>query len=197
MFKHLVSLVFTFAIVVFSGSAVSVTLTLVPSSQTINISETATADLLISGLGEFASPSLGAFDIELIFDDSIFAFNSESFGSLLGTSIQGVDTSTPGVAGLYEVSLEGVSTLDALQPGSILLAILKFDSIGVGTSPLEFGNVVLSDAIGDVIPNPALVAANVTVVPLPTSILLFVTGLLGLSGISKRKRAALHILKIE
>lgn len=178
-----------FTVVMFASSVQAATISIVPSSQTINVSETTAADLVISGLGNFASPSLGGFDIDVTFDDSILSFNSETFGTLLGASIQDVDTSTPGVVNLFEVSLESVSTLDGIQPDSFLLATLMFDGIALGASQLGFGFVLLSDAIGDVIPNPTLVPASVTVVPLPASIWLFVTGLLGLTGISRTKRS--------
>ena len=180
--------VFTVAII--ASSVQAATISIVPSSQTINVSETAAVDLVISGLGNFASPSLGAFDVDVTFDDSILSFNSETFGTLLGSSIQGVDTSTSGVVRLGEVSLESVPALDLLQPDSFLLATLMFDGIALGTSQLGFGTVVLSDAFGGSIPNPTLVPANLTVVPVPAAVWLFGSGLLGLVGIARRKKAA-------
>ena len=177
-----------FTVVMFVSSVQAATISIVPSSQTINVSETTAADLVISGLGNFTSPSLGGFDIDVTFDDSILSFNSETFGTLLGASIQGVDTSTPGVVSLFEVSLESVSTLDGLQPDSFLLATLMFDGIALGTSQLGFGYVLLSDAIAGEIPT-TLVPAVVTVVPLPASIWLFASALGGLIGIARRKAA--------
>ncbi len=67
MCKPFVSLFFAF--IVFSTSAFSATLSLEPTTQTINFSETASVDLLISGLGDFTSPSLGAFDVDINFDN--------------------------------------------------------------------------------------------------------------------------------
>jgi len=184
MCKLLVSLILAF--VVFSGSADSATLLLVPSWQTIKVSETATVDLLISGLGDFTSPSLGAFDIDINFNNSALTFRSETFGTFLGTSIQSVDTSIPGAVNLAEVSLESVPKLDCLQPDSFLLAKLTFEGIRVSTSLVGFGTADLSDALGNVIANPTLVPGNVQVVPIPTAVWLLGAGLIGLLGLRRR-----------
>lgn len=84
--------------------------------------------------------------------------------------------------------MESVLTLDGLQPDSFLLATLTFNGASAGTSQLGFGAVVLSDALGNVIANPTLVPASITVVPLPAAIWLFGSGVLGLIGIARRKK---------
>ena len=186
MCKPFVSLFFAFIVV--STSAFSATLSLEPTTQTINFSETTSVDLLISGLGDFTSPSLGAFDVDINFDNTVISFSTATFGTFLGTSIQGVDTSTPGMVKLDEVSLESVPTLDGLQSDSFLLATLTFDGTGAGTSQLGFGAVVLSDAFGNIIADPTLVPSSVTVVPLSAAVWLFGSGMLGLLGMARRKK---------
>ena len=186
MCKPFVSLFFAFIVV--STSAFSATLSLEPTTQTINFSETASVDLLISGLGDFTSPSLGAFDVDINFDNTVISFSTATFGTFLGTSIQGVDTSTPGMVKLDEVSLESVPTLDGLQSDSFLLATLTFDGTSAGRSQLEFGAVVLSDAFGSIIADPTLVPSSITVVPLPAAVWLFGSGMLGLLSMARRKK---------
>ena len=51
-----------------SAPAHSATLSLAPASQSVAPGGTAAVDLNISGLGNFAAPSLGAFLVEVTFD---------------------------------------------------------------------------------------------------------------------------------
>lgn len=187
MYKHFASLTIAIIIVVFSSGTQSATLTLAPSSQAIDLNDMLSIDLLISDLGDLSSPSLGAFDVDITFDNSILSFNSETFGTMLGLSIQNVNTSASGVIGLSEVSLELTATLDSIQPDSFLLATLMFQGIGEGTTPLGFSSIALSDAIGSVIPNPAFISSSATVVvPLPASVWLFLSAFGGLLFMRKK-----------
>jgi hypothetical protein len=186
--KCIASIFLVFVTVFFPSSADAATISLLPASHTIDLGDIVLVDLIISDLGNFSSPSLGAFDVEITFDESILAFNSEIFGTLLGSSIQSVGTFTPGSIGLSEVSLESVLTLDGLQPDSFLLSTLTFDSIGWGTSVLGFGSVNIGDAMGGTLPNHILESASVTVVPLPASIWLFASAFASLLTYARRKQ---------
>ena len=188
MFKHFSTLLVAFAIATGCGTAHSVTLSMVPSSQTISTTE-AQVNLFISELGDFMAPALGAFDVEITYDNSIVSLSSASFGTWLGQSMQTVTESAASVQ-LIEVSLEPTDFLNDLQPGNFLLATLHFKGVGVGTSEVGFSSVVLSDALGNEILNPALEPASIvveSVVPVPASVWLFGSGLLGLVGIARSK----------
>ena len=101
------------ALVCVSLNAQAILLSLVPDSQNVPVGSAVAVDLMISGLGDHAAPSLGAFDVNVNFDPGLFSVNpgSITFGGGLGdpnsageTSIQ-VDTGTAGLANLVEVSL--------------------------------------------------------------------------------------------
>src|SRR6185436_11146287 len=64
----------------------AISLTLQPSPQTIDAGGHASLELVITGLGNLASPSLGAFDVDLTFDASVLAANSVVFGDNLNTT---------------------------------------------------------------------------------------------------------------
>ena len=190
MRKLLLLLILMCSTVLVAGQALAVTVSLDPVSQTIVPGGTAMVDLNISGLGDFTAPSLGAFDLDVTFDNSIVSFTDVTFGTFLGDpglgeAIALVDFST---GGLLELSLLSSITLDAIQPAGFTLATLEYTGIGVGTSPLNLENVILSNALGFVIPNPTLVNASVTVLPVPGTFLLMATGLLSLAGCSWRRR---------
>lgn len=171
----------------FSAPAVSVTLSLLPVSQTIDINTSANVDLFVSGLGDLSAPSLGAFNVDIVFDDSVLSFTSVSFGTALGFSVQGVDHSVPGVLSLDEISLESVAFLDGTQAGDFRLATLTFNGHHKGTSPLGFATFVLGDADGQVLSNVSLVPSSIeVVVPLPAAAWLFSSGLLVLPGLRRR-----------
>ena len=186
MYKKIASLFLVCVLGGYSSAVMTATLSLLPSSQIVNVGETAMVDLYVDELGSFTSPSLGAFDIELNFDSSILWFNSANFGNELGFSIQDVNSSTPGSILLTEVSLESVADLNSLQTDRFLLATLGFNSIGAGTSVINFGNVVLSDELGNIILDPQLLEASITVVPLPAAFGLFTGALFGLLAFVRR-----------
>ncbi len=193
MRKLLLLLILLCSTVFVTGQTLAVTITLDPMLQTILPGDTAIVDLNISGLGNFVTPTLGAFDLDVTFDASLLSFTDVTFGTFLGDpalfeAITLVDFSA---GGLLELSLLSSIALDAIQPDAFTLATLEFTGIGVGTSPLNLENVVLSDALGFVISNPTLENASVNViasVPEPSPSLLMGISLLGLLGYGWRQR---------
>lgn len=136
----------------FRNAAAQITIDIVPSSQDASLGTMVAVDLVISGLGDFAAPSLGTFDLDVTFDPVILAFNSAVFGDQLDLFGLGSITEVfPGVmnVNLFELSLDDPADLDTLQPGSFTLATLTFDTIASGTSPLELFINALGDALGD------------------------------------------------
>ena len=187
------------SLVISAGRAQAISLTFVPASQNVGVGNTAAVALQISGLGDHTAPSLGTFDLEVSFDPALLALDSVVFGPALGDPSAGeattsVETSTPGVLGLFEVSfLEGSSStcvfclppfLEELQGSSFILATLTFDTLAPGVSPLS----VMINALGDADGNPleaeagsgSITVTGATVVPEPSSWLLVGTGLVSL-----------------
>jgi hypothetical protein len=130
----------------------AISLSLQPSSQTINVGNSAAVDLVVSGLGNLTAPSLGGFAVDLSFDPSILSGLSASFGTQLDLgvagSVQFSDLSTPGLIHLDEVSLELAADLNAAQPGSFILGTLNLTGVGGGLGALNFTSASLSDEEG-------------------------------------------------
>jgi len=123
-----------------------------PLIQTTPLGGSAAVNLVVSGLGNLASPSLGGFFIDFSYNPAVVSLSSLTFGTELDLgvlgSIQGSDTSTPGLVHLDEVSFEAPDGLNGAQPDSFTLATIQFTGAAPGLSPLVFGAVSLSDETG-------------------------------------------------
>ena len=96
-----------------------------PVSQSVDLGLPVSVGVVISGLGDATSPSLGAFDIDIQFDPGRLSFGSALFGDpVLGDQLDvlglgGNPTfagiTSPGVLNLFEVSLDVPADLNALQ----------------------------------------------------------------------------------
>lgn len=128
-------------------------------------------NLIVSDLGDLTAPSVGAFNVNIVFDLAALSFESYSLGALLGNAgaLESVDIST-GVAGgnvgLGEVSFLSASALDALQPASFVLATLTFSVLDLApaqTTLLELTpTALLSNAAGAALPLNTLAPAVIT-----------------------------------
>ena len=179
-----------------AGNTFAVTLSYEPSAQSISLGDPASIDLNISGLGDFAAPSLGAFLVEVTFDDSVLAFNSVTYGPFLGDPLDPLETdimttAAPGMVSLDEFSFLFDFELDALQPDSFTLASLSFTGDNVGVSNLGFGLIDLSDAVGSTIVDPLLEPGSIRVSPAqapePSILFLLVSGMAGFAFWSRRQ----------
>lgn len=128
-------------------------------------------NLIVSDLGDFAAPSVGAFTASIVFDLAALSFESYSLGAFLGDAgaLESVDVSTGvvgGSVGLGEVSLLPAGALDALQPASFVLATLTFSVLDLApaeTTLLELTPTALvSNAAGAAIPLNTLTPAAIT-----------------------------------
>ncbi len=142
------------AVILFLCASVcsGVTLEVVPSSQRVDVGETLTVDVNIWGLGEFAAPSLGAFDVTLSFDPAVLGFADITFGPYLGDeaageAITGFSVSDDLMA--FEVSLLLPEELIGLQPAGFTLFTVTFEGLTTGGSPLVIAADVLADELGD------------------------------------------------
>ena len=178
-----------------ASQALAITISLTPSSQTIGVSGIAYLNLVISGLGSMASPSLGGFFIDLTYNSAIVSANSVAFGTGLGSSAQFSDTRTAGQIHLDEVSFEDVATLNSTQLSSFTLATLGFTGIGLGTSSIDFDLTFssLSDELGNSLTfgtSPGSITVINAVPDSASSWSLLALGLLSLSvGLKARSRA--------
>lgn len=180
----------------------AVSLTLEPSAQTLKIGEPVTVDVRISDLGNSSAPSLSAFDLNVTFDPSTFAFQGLTFGdSALGDLLDpsglatllgfvGFSEAAPGTVNLFETSFEPLSVLDG-QPDSFTLATLAFEAVAPGSSALELSVNFLGDSLGDRLPVTLAMGSRLQAVPEPSLGgfgLLLTLGFVGLSRRSFGKR---------
>jgi hypothetical protein len=157
-----------------------------PAAPTVAEGDVFGIELWVSGLGDGVHPSLGAFDIELTFDDSVLAFQSLQFGGYLSDSLGSQQSYSTGLGlvSLTEVSMLSNAELDALQPPAFSLATLQFAMVQLAASTIGFQNVELSDGLGSLFYanlQPAIVHA----VPLPSALILLASALVGIGGVRR------------
>lgn len=182
----------------------AIVLTLEPAAQVSSTGSTVFVDLTVSGLGDGAAPSLGAYDIDLGYDSAVLSLSSVVFGSGLNdpldpfTPFVQESIAGPGTLNLAEVSLivdalGDPAPLDAWQPASFVIATLEFfvNTLEPGSSTLvTIDDFLLGDGFGvsfsDVDSSNALIY-NPSGVSEPMTTLLLLVGL-GLLGLARRLR---------
>ena len=178
-----------------ASPSLAITVGIYPPSQDVTVGNTAEVELVISGLGLFSSPSLGAFDIDIGYDASLLSFSNATFGDpifgdqldLFGFgSLSGVGAG-PGSVNLFEVSFDSPTDLDAFQLDSFILATLTFDTILQGSTPLTIDRLVLSDSSGLSL-SAGTIQGNINInsIPEPSTILLLGIGLVAVTGYRRR-----------
>lgn len=179
------------------GAAIGFT----PSQQNATDGDVVSVDIIATGLGNGASPSIGSFDLDVLFDAAVLSFQSYSIGSALGVSP--VDASLGDLGGglidLAALSLEDPADLNASQSSTVSLASLSFQvvSLAVGASTtisIDSADslLLLGDENYDSLTITGLSSAkivNPSTVPLPQTWLLVGLGL-GLLRFSPRHSRA-------
>ncbi|MBL0715890.1 MAG: hypothetical protein JJV98_19560 [Desulfosarcina sp.] len=149
-------------------------------------------DVTISGLGGF---DLGAFDLNVNYDDALLAVDSYTLTGELG-SFAGPDPAYPdaadwslgddssGIVNLAVISyLEDFST----QPDAFTLATLTFTGDSTGLADISLSDIILSDDFGDPI-SFTVSGTDINAVPIPGAALLLGSGLVGIVGLRRRAR---------
>lgn len=189
--KTINKLVSAVALTLLGVSAHAATLSVLPSSASVNAGSTLTVSINASDLIDNGAPSLGAFDFDIQFDANVLSYTGFSWGdNVLGDqldlaqlgSINGYDIShaATGSLNFYEISLDDSSALNNVQAGHFGLLTLTFSTLAAGNSVLALNVNALSDADGNELINTQINNSNVTVnaVPLPTALPLFASALL-------------------
>lgn len=139
-----------------TNASAAIILSAVPGFTDAVPGDTVTIDIVISGLDAGGPDSLGAFDLDMIYDPGALSVTGISMGSMLGDFGLGeaIDFSfgdLGGVIDLAVVSLLFDFELDAMQPADFVLASIDFsvDVLALGAiTEVSFGPLVLSDAFG-------------------------------------------------
>lgn len=141
--------------------AAPVTLGFNPVSQLVFEGHDVNFDVVVSGLAAGGPPSVGSFDLTILYDPARLFPPMVTFGNFLGdpdTEALTAAVQSEGSIELAEVSLLTPAQLDALQPGSFSLATLSFIAASSGEVSLSFRAGIVDDAFGRklvVIPEPA------------------------------------------
>ena len=161
-----------------------------PVNQSVYLGDNAYVDVVVSDFQ--ADESLGDYDLNVSYDNSILDLTSIVFGSELGFSDQGSADLGGGVFNLYELSWESPASL-ASQADSFTLATLTFSTLATGISSLDFSSIFsLGDQYGNWLSadqgsGSIEVKERSVNVPEPGSFMLLAAGLLGL-GWCRRKQ---------
>jgi len=183
-----------FGAAIIASPARAATLSFSPVSQSVISGGSVDVEVVISGLGDGAAPSLGAYDFDVLFDPGLLSVSSVSFGDPLNgdqLDLEGNGTYTESLNGvgdvnLVQLSFDSVATLNSSQLDTFVVAVITFDAFSVGVSGLSFDNVVLSDAAGAGL-SAATLVANIEVIPLPLPLLLMLSGLMCLPAFRRRQ----------
>ena len=161
-----------------SGLLQAATLEVTASETTVPPGGSVEIAVSISGLGDMAPPSLGTFDLSLVFDPAVFALDPMStvVGDLLGDegAAEVLVTVTPGPGDLEVVALSLLTPAEliALQPGSFELFRASFTPISIGEGVFDVvANGPLGDENGVEIPLDGTVPVTVTgggIIDIPT-----------------------------
>jgi len=170
----------------------AVTIALEASSETVDIGESFDVNLNISGLNEGGTPSLGVYDIDVLFDASLLALTSVTVGDpVLGEQLALVFPSitfiqpTAGGVNVFELSLDAPADLIALQTDAFTLVTLSFDAVGLGTAEFTPSVAALGDELGNPLSIDELIGTQVLTqigtqappIPEPSAVVLFGLGL--------------------
>jgi hypothetical protein len=183
-----VSVYFLMSAVLFSSEASAVFIGFNRDTSFINVGQPVDIYVEISGL----SPGvhLGAFDFNVNFDTATLNFEGYVLEEHLGIVGNGeaLDTSSAYIIGGNVINLAELSLLADLsfQLDSFTLATLTFTGKNPGVSSLWLSDIILSDGNANKLNVDGSNPATVNVVPIPGSIWLAASGLIGFAALKRR-----------
>lgn len=194
-FIFIIAVAFAFCMTVSAAQAGSVSLD--PTSQNIAPGDTFFLDVVWDFAGD---PTLGG-GWDVTFDDTLLNFGSYVWDPVTDAwfSRQDPAFSTDGTTGLLfnfgAGDFDGQAGSGPLTVGRLTFtqapSVVPPDStiISIGPTTGSAGPFVSATTFVAYDPQPDFISANVNIVPIPGSILLLGSGVLGLVGLSRRKRS--------
>jgi len=177
------------AVSLMSSQSWATSLKLIPDAMTIHSGDLVNVVVQLEGLD--ATLDVSAIDFDVNFDPNVITFDSYILTDQLGTvNVDAVDMSglkSPGCFNLAELSLlswNGISLPAQDEP--LTLATISFIGKNKGISDLSFTLLPLDNSILDYYGNGISVStstASITNVPEPSTIMLYLSGLLSLLGL--------------
>ena len=187
--KSIIGAVSTCVLLCSASIVHAATLSFSSASVTANVGDLITLDVLMDFTGD---PTVGG-GTDIFYDASVLSFQGFDFGTTtlsLDTDFNrtpdGLTNELEGLAfgnfgGLSGPGTIGTLTFQAIAVGDITLSMAVTDNLLAGgdfTSATTFGPQVVSFG-----------TADVSIVPVPAAVWLFGSGLIGLVGVARRKKA--------
>lgn len=182
----------------FSVDTYAISIDLVPNQTHITSGGIVSIAVNISGLKDGGAPSLGAYDLDFHFDNTLFSFNSLIWGDnnkgnqldLAGFGSLQDSSENAGWLNLLEISFDDALNLDFAQAGEFTLFSVVLNAVGIGSGNFSLTANSLSDSFGNAletsnINNTHVNVGNSVTVPEPSSLLLF-AGLLAMVLLRKK-----------
>ncbi len=182
--------IFASLALLFSVDSYAISIDLIANKTAVNIGDSLEVAVRISGLDDASASSLGVYDLNFQFDNSLFSVASINWGdSIKGNqldlsgfgSLQDT-TSGSGWLNLFELSFDDALDLNQLQAGEFTLFSVLLNAITIGTGNFSLVANSLGDAYGNELfadqLNDAQVSVGSVSVPEPSSMLLLLAGLI-------------------
>lgn len=177
----------------FSVDTYAISIDLVANKSVVNVGDSLEVAVRINGLNDTSAPSLGVYDVNFLFDSSLFSVNSISWGDaakgnqldLAGFGSLQDATSGAGWLNLLELSFDDAVDLDLLQAGEFTLFSVLLNTLAIGTGNFSLAANSLGDAYGNNLIadqiNGTTVKAGSVSVPEPSSVLLLLAGIFAIA----------------
>lgn len=179
----LYSLLFVLVIGLITGSVQAAVVTFNPNPEAVTLGSIFTLDIIGTGFPE--SEGGGA---KFTFDETILKVNSVA----IDPGVWDVYTNG-GVIDNANGNVTNIAVAAFNNPGTdFIVGTIEFEAVGIGVTDLLLsGNSLNPWASGGSRVNPTFIDGAVTVsaVPLPVALWLFGSGLFGLVGMARRKKA--------
>lgn len=154
--------------------------------------------VVVGGLGGIGdTTALGAFDLDVLLDDTLVSFVSVAFGDSFGLSgldagvggsFQSFDTSQAGRVSVREISFESEFDLLAAQPSSFTIFEAQFNALAPGLWNVDLDSITLSDQSGNAL-TAVVISSMVTIAPVPepSQLGMLLTGLFAVGWFVRRR----------